>query len=128
MRPNDADCGGRGVTIMGALPSQLQTLWPGAKNVPATLRSVFCWAERCDVEFGELWKSRGLKMADLLIASEYWLTFASCHLQVARGSDGRAAHAMRVLDRPSVMLLDDRLEPLQDSLEQEVSGLIGIAG
>ena len=27
-------------------------------------------AERCDVELGELWKSAGVKMADLLIATE----------------------------------------------------------
>ncbi|CAJ1340792.1 unnamed protein product [Effrenium voratum] len=70
-------------------PVPRNNLWPGAKNAPSSLK-----AERCDVELGKAWKRAGVKVADLLIATEYFLTFASCHLELAH-SDGRPAHAMR---------------------------------
>eukprot|EP00928_Gymnodinium_smaydae_P005193 TRINITY_DN11785_c0_g2_i1.p1 TRINITY_DN11785_c0_g2~~TRINITY_DN11785_c0_g2_i1.p1 ORF type:complete len:1479 (-),score=258.43 TRINITY_DN11785_c0_g2_i1:130-4020(-) len=130
MRSTDVDIAGRGVTLMGALPSQLQNLWPGAKNVPKTLRVVFSWAERCDVELGQAWKRSGVKMADLLIASEYWLTLGSCNLEVAREADGRAAHVMRPVAGARVVVLgDDGLEVQTPADgDGEVSGLLAIGG
>lgn len=128
MKPNDADVSNRGVTLMGALPSQLQNLWPGANNAPTTLRVIFSWAERCDVDLGQTWKNKGVKMADLLIASEFWLTLASCNLELARGSDGRAAHAMRALQGANVHVLDDTLRFLEDREDGELTGMIGIGG
>jgi hypothetical protein len=49
MRPADSDIEKRGVTLMGALPSQLQSFWPGARGRPESLRAVVSWAEKCDV-------------------------------------------------------------------------------
>merc|ERR1719215_1059772 len=126
MKPNDADVSSRGVTIMGALPSQLQNLWPGANNAPSTLRVIFSWAERCDVDLGQAWKRRGVCMADLLIASEFWLSLASCNLEVARGDDGRAAHAMRAIEGAEVLVVDRYFQPIDSS--GEISGMLAIAG
>mmetsp|Transcript_39749 Transcript_39749/g.78599 ORF Transcript_39749/g.78599 Transcript_39749/m.78599 type:complete len:1454 (-) Transcript_39749:105-4466(-) len=128
MRPNDSSTDERGVTMMGALPSQLQNLWPDAKNIPKSLKVVFVWAERCDVELGEAWKRTGVRMADLLIASEYWLSLASCNLEVAHGSDGRSAHATRAVGHAAVSTLDDGLGVLQDTTGNEVTGLLAISG
>lgn len=127
MKPTDPDWGHRGVTVSGALPSQLNNLWPAAKNIPSSLRVVFSWAERCDVELGRAWLAQGVKMADLLIATEYFLTFASCNLELAKGSDGRVSHAMRPLGKAQVFILDESLKPLPDSPE-EFTGLLGVAG
>ncbi|CAK0849640.1 unnamed protein product [Prorocentrum cordatum] len=128
MKSNDTDVAKRGVTIMGALPSQLQNLWPGANNIPKTLRVVFSWAERCDVDLGDAWKRKGVKMVDLLIASEFWLSLASCNMEAVRGEDGRAAHAMRALDGPKVLVLGEDLKPLEAQPGGDVSGLLGIGG
>merc|ERR1719362_788439 len=128
MRPNESSTDERGVTLMGALPSQLQNLWPGAVNIPKSLRVVFVWAERCDVELGEAWKRTGVRMVDLLIASEYWLSLASCNLEVAHGTDGRAAHAMRRVGNAAVSTLDDSLAVVQDTTAGEVTGLLTISG
>lgn len=128
MKPNDADVLGRRVTLMGALPSQLQNLWPGARKVPSSLRAVFSWAERCEVELGEAWKRSGVKMADLLIASEFWLSLASCNLEVVRGEDGRAAHAMRAVEGAKVFVLDGEMKPLENEDDMDVSGMLGISG
>eukprot|EP00435_Cladocopium_sp_Y103_P054863 s86_g18.t1 len=102
-------------------------LWPAAKNIPSSLRVLFSWAERCDVELGRAWLAQGVKMADLLIATEYFLTFASCNLELAKGSDGRVSHAMRPLGGAQVFILDESLKPLPDSPE-EFTGLLGVAG
>ncbi|CAE7722470.1 pyiS [Symbiodinium sp. CCMP2592] len=126
MKPTDPDWGARGVTVSGALPSQLSNLWPGAKNFPPCLRVIFSWAERCDVELGAMWKAAGVRMADLLIATEFFLTFASCNLETAT-SDGRCAHVMRPLGRAKVYLLDESFAPIEAS-DGEVSGLLGVAG
>ncbi|CAE7286407.1 agiA [Symbiodinium natans] len=125
MKPTDPDWGARGITVSGALPSQLSNLWPGARNIPPSLKVVFSWAERCDVELGATWKAAGVRMADLLIATEYFLTFASCNLETAT-SDGRSAHAMRPLGRAKVYLLDESFTPIEAS--GEASGLLGVAG
>eukprot|EP00434_Breviolum_minutum_P017824 symbB.v1.2.015733.t1/scaffold1184.1/size176679/13 len=103
-------------------------LWPGAKNIPSTLKVVFSWAERCDVELGRAWKAAGVKMADLLIATEYFLTFASCHLELAKSQDGREAHLMRPLGAAKVFILDqESLTPMPDA-NPEVTGMLGVAG
>eukprot|EP00971_Amphidinium_carterae_P049742 980555-Amphidinium_carterae.1 len=81
MKPTESGTDSRGVTAMEALPSQLHNLFPGALNIPTGLRVVLCWAERCDVALGEAWEIRGVKMADLLIASEYWLSLASANME-----------------------------------------------
>eukprot|EP00930_Biecheleria_cincta_P045226 TRINITY_DN31177_c0_g1_i1.p1 TRINITY_DN31177_c0_g1~~TRINITY_DN31177_c0_g1_i1.p1 ORF type:complete len:1417 (+),score=245.79 TRINITY_DN31177_c0_g1_i1:108-4358(+) len=128
MNNTDPDWAKRGVTVTGALPSQLRNMWPGAKNIPSTLQVVFSWAERCDLELGQSWKKAGVKIADLLIATEYFLTFASANLEVARSDDGRAAHAMRCLGGAIVYLLDDELKPISTESDSEVTGLVGIAG
>jgi len=127
MKPTDPDWGARGVTVSGALPSQLSNLWPGAKNFPPCLRVIFSWAERCDVELGAMWKAAGVRMADLLIATEFFLTFASCNLETAT-SDGRCAHVMRPLGRAKVYLLDESFAPIEETSDGEVSGLLGVAG
>ena len=128
MKPTDSNWGERGVTVSGALPSQLNNLWPGAKNIPSTLKVVFSWAERCDVELGRAWKAAGVKMADLLIATEYFLTFASCNLELAKSQDGREAHLMRPLGAAKVFILDqESLTPMPDA-NQEVTGMLGVAG
>ena len=127
MKPTDPDLGRRGVTISGALPSQLNNLWPGGKNAPASLKVVFSWAERLDVDLGRTWLQSGVKMADLLIATEYFLTLASCNLELAEGSDGRISHAMRPLGEAKVFILDDNLKPMAESSE-EIAGLLGVAG
>ncbi|CAJ1428842.1 unnamed protein product, partial [Effrenium voratum] len=127
MKPTDPDWAKQQVTVSGALPSQLNNLWPGAKNAPSSLKVLFSWAERCDVELGKAWKRAGVKVADLLIATEYFLTFASCHLELAH-SDGRPAHAMRsVSDGAKVFLLDEDFRPRPPSAE-ELTGLLGVAG
>eukprot|EP00440_Ansanella_granifera_P033574 gb/GFBE01036433.1/.p1 GENE.gb/GFBE01036433.1/~~gb/GFBE01036433.1/.p1 ORF type:complete len:1446 (+),score=313.09 gb/GFBE01036433.1/:1-4338(+) len=128
MKPTDPAIASRGVSVMGALPSGLQNLYPGAQNIPETLRVIFSWAERCEVELGRQWKSKGVKMADLLIATEYFLTFASCNLEVARGGDGRLAHATRTVGHASAYLLNDNFEPIHEDAGHEVTGLIAIAG
>lgn len=128
MNSTDPEWNKRGVTVTGALPSQLRNMWPGAKNIPSTLQVVFSWAERCDLELGQSWKKAGVKIADLLIATEYFLTFASANLEVARSDDGRAAHAMRPLGGAMVYLLNDELKPISTDSGSEVTGLVGIAG
>lgn len=128
MNPRDSDLAGRGVTLMGALPSQLNTLFPGAKNIPETLRVVFCWAERCDVELGKLWKKAGIKMADLLIASEFFLSLASFNLEAIEGDDGRAAHVMRAVQGTKVFVLDQNLMPLSAEPGAEIVGMLGLSG
>mmetsp|Transcript_78171 Transcript_78171/g.121958 ORF Transcript_78171/g.121958 Transcript_78171/m.121958 type:complete len:1461 (+) Transcript_78171:78-4460(+) len=135
MKPNDANVTKRGVTMMGALPSQLQNLWPGAKNTPETLRVIISWAERCDVDLGLAWKRAGVKMADLLIATEFWLSLASRNLEAVKGEDGRAAHAMRVIPGAKVVVLDDKDELMdvpQTSPYQtgsvDAKGMLGISG
>ena len=127
-RPDDLDVDGRGVTMMGALPSQLQRLWPDATNLPKGLRVVFSWAERCDVELGKSLKRAGVKMADLLIASEYWLSLASPNLEVARWEEGPAAHAMRPIKGAHVHVLDQDLRPIEAHGDEIVTGLLGISG
>merc|ERR1719183_3268540 len=106
MKPGDVDLESRGVTATGALPSQLQNMWPSARNAPSSLRVVFSWAERCDVDLGRAWKKAGMKMVDLLIASEFWLSLASCNLEVATGEDGRVAHVMRAVEGATIHVLD----------------------
>lgn len=126
MRPTDSDTEPRGVTLMGALPSQLQSFWPGARGRPKSLRGVVSWAEKCDVELGQQWLRSGVKMVDLLIASEFWLTLEAVNLPVVRDG-GRAAHAMRALPGARVMVLDEQLQP-KEAKDGEVTGLIGISG
>lgn len=128
MKPNDPGVAARGVTMTGALPSQLQNLWPGARNIPSTLRLIFSWAERCDVELGQAWKRAGVKITDLLIATEFWLSLASPNLEVARMGDGRAAHAMRPVAGAQIFVLGDNMEPLDAGSDSEVTGMMGIGG
>jgi hypothetical protein len=128
MTPRDVDLARRGVTVMGALPSQLQNLWPGARNIPKTLRVIFSWAERCDVELGRSWKKAGVKMVDLLIASEFWLSLASCNLEVATGEDGRVAHVMRAVEGATIHVLDKEYKTQGSGNGGEVSGMLGIGG
>lgn len=65
-------------------------------------------------------------MADLLIASEFWLSLASCNLEVARGDDGRTAHVMKpiAIEGAGVMVFDDKLEPLGVDDHKDVTGMI----
>mmetsp|Transcript_60797 Transcript_60797/g.112803 ORF Transcript_60797/g.112803 Transcript_60797/m.112803 type:complete len:1471 (-) Transcript_60797:43-4455(-) len=124
MKPTDSGIDKRGVTVMGALPSQLQNLFPGAQNIPSSLRAVLCWAERCDVALGEAWKRKGVKMADLLIASEFWLSLASANMEVCHGADGKAAHVMRAISGSSIVVLNDDMTSESDSDQ----GLLAVGG
>lgn len=67
-------------------------------------------------------------MADLLIASEYFLSFASLNMEAARGEDGRAAHVMRAVGGTKVLLLDDHFEPIPHNAGTDVTGMIAIGG
>jgi hypothetical protein len=67
-------------------------------------------------------------MVDLLIASEFWLSLASCNLEVATGEDGRVAHVMRAVEGATIHVLDKEYKTQGSGNGGEVSGMLGIGG
>ncbi|CAE7514131.1 redM [Symbiodinium microadriaticum] len=63
-----------GVTILGTVPSALQSINPQA--VP-TVRHVFCWGESMSPVLAAQWKSEQRRVIELLISTEYWLSLYS---------------------------------------------------
>ena len=68
------------ITVLGVVPAQLQGAWPGGPaTVPSGLRMIVFWADKCPVDVSRTWRAAGLRVVDLLIASEYWLAlFSDC--------------------------------------------------
>lgn len=66
------------ITVLGIVPSQLRGAWSGGPTTaPRCVRVLISWADKCPVELSRAWQSTGLRMIDLLIASEYWLALYS---------------------------------------------------
>ncbi|CAE8706272.1 unnamed protein product [Polarella glacialis] len=66
------------VTFLGVVPSQLRGAWPGGpKTRPRSLRALVLWADKCPPELSRCWRDAGMHVADLLLASEYWLALHS---------------------------------------------------
>ena len=60
-----------GATVLGVVPSSLMALEP-----PSSLRCVFTWGESMSPQLGARWRRR-VDVFELLISTEYWLSFVS---------------------------------------------------
>eukprot|EP00928_Gymnodinium_smaydae_P007822 TRINITY_DN1279_c0_g4_i1.p1 TRINITY_DN1279_c0_g4~~TRINITY_DN1279_c0_g4_i1.p1 ORF type:complete len:1547 (-),score=373.59 TRINITY_DN1279_c0_g4_i1:258-4394(-) len=97
-----------GITLLGLVPSQLRGAWPGGPaTAPAQLRVLIMWADKCPVELSRTWRQGGLKMVDLLIASEYWLAlYSDCSVHC--DESGVEKHIYRPLpDLECLFLVED---------------------
>ena len=66
------------ITVLGVVPAQLQGAWPGGPaTAPSGLRMIVFSADKCPVDVSRTWRAAGLRVVDLLIASEYWLALFS---------------------------------------------------
>jgi len=63
------------VTILGCVPSSLEALQPS--EVP-TIRWIFTWGEGMPAALAQRWRSGdGVRLVELLISTEYWLSLYS---------------------------------------------------
>lgn len=61
-----------GATVLGIVPSTLEVLEPHA--VPS-VRCVFTWGEALSRVVAQRWRGSGISVLELLISTEYWLSF-----------------------------------------------------
>lgn len=108
-----AACVRHEVTVLGIVPSQLRGAWPGGPETrPSGLRVLISWAERLPPRLGQEWKAH-VRLFELLIASEYWLSFVSdCSLW--RDADGVAKHVLRPLPGLDFRLLREDGAPAKE--------------
>jgi len=101
-------CSRYDISILGIVPSQLRGAFPAPKGKPKALRMLVTWAERTPPKLAKEWRQE-LPVVELLIASEYWLSFHSdCSSWM---EDGTERHVLRPL--PSLdfkVLKEDGLE------------------
>ena len=62
----------RAVTVLGLVPSSLEALDP--RSVPS-VHHVFTWGEALPGNLGSQWRESGVRVLELLISTEYWLSF-----------------------------------------------------
>ncbi|CAJ1358579.1 unnamed protein product [Effrenium voratum] len=74
------------VDVLGLVPDQLSLLAEDASALPQ-LRLVISWAERLPLHLAQKW--RGVRILELLIATEYWLSFAGDPLKPERIGEDR---------------------------------------
>ncbi|CAJ1434505.1 unnamed protein product [Effrenium voratum] len=100
-RPEDiaAACADFGITVLGVVPSQLRGAYPaGPQSRARSLRRLITWAERTPLRLAAEWKAE-LPVVELLIASEYWLSFYSnCDTASSNGVERHVLHALPDLD------------------------------
>eukprot|EP00929_Paragymnodinium_shiwhaense_P088060 TRINITY_DN4826_c0_g2_i4.p1 TRINITY_DN4826_c0_g2~~TRINITY_DN4826_c0_g2_i4.p1 ORF type:complete len:1533 (-),score=336.30 TRINITY_DN4826_c0_g2_i4:810-5408(-) len=112
------------ITVLGVVPSQLRGAWPdGPSSAPRCVRVLIVWADKCPVDLARAWRNSGIKVVDLLIASEYWLALFS-HCQVySDGDGGGERHVYRALPSLDARFLvedDDVPGGLRDAKVGEV--------
>mmetsp|Transcript_73297 Transcript_73297/g.238503 ORF Transcript_73297/g.238503 Transcript_73297/m.238503 type:complete len:1084 (+) Transcript_73297:2-3253(+) len=61
-----------GATVLGLVPSSLEAMDP--RSVPS-VRCIFTWGEALSRVLAERWRSSGVLLMELLISTEYWLSF-----------------------------------------------------
>ncbi|CAK9060139.1 unnamed protein product [Durusdinium trenchii] len=97
-------CRNFNITVLGIVPSQLRA-WPGVKARPSSLRLLVTWAERTPPKLAREWKSE-IPVIELLIASEYWLSFFS-ECFVWTDVDGVERHVLHPLPQLDFKLLKE---------------------
>lgn len=96
-----------GITVLGVVPSQLRGAWPGGpKTRPPNLRVLIAWADKMPVKLAQQWKEH-VQIFELLIASEYWLTFYSNCATWQDPTDGTEKHILRALPGLDMQLLTE---------------------
>lgn len=128
-QPEDiaATCVRFGVTVLGIVPSQLRA-WQGPNAKPLSLRLLITWAERTPPKLAREW-SRELAVVELLIASEYWLSFYSDCATWTDPTDGTEQHILHPLPSLDFKVLKDGVEVEPgDCGELHLSGSTVFAG
>jgi len=88
------------ISVLGVVPSQLRGAWPGGpRSAPSCLRMLIAWADKCPVDLARDWRTAGIPVVDLLIASEYWLAlYSDCEVHSDSGVEKHVYRALPSLN------------------------------
>jgi len=95
------------ISVLGVVPSQLRGAWPaGPASKPQCLRVLISWAEKLPPRLAQEWRQH-VQLFELLLASEYWLSFHSDCTVWRDPADGTMKHVLRALPGLDMLLLKE---------------------
>ncbi|CAE7501297.1 tycC [Symbiodinium natans] len=101
------------IDVVGLVPDQLRLLAEDPKTQLPSLRLVITWAERLPPALADRWRGHPAKLIELLIATEYWLSFYGLPLQHPKGEERTGTPLLPAASAVKFAILDDSLTPVQ---------------
>ncbi|OLP87158.1 Tyrocidine synthase 3 [Symbiodinium microadriaticum] len=99
------------IDVVGLVPDQLRLLAEDPKKQLPNVRLVIAWAERLPPALADRWRGHPAKFIELLIATEYWLSFYGHPLQT-KGEDRTGTLLQPVGSTVKFAVLDESLTPV----------------
>ncbi|CAE7570843.1 tycC [Symbiodinium sp. CCMP2456] len=99
------------IDVVGLVPDQLRLLAEDPKKQLPNVRLVIAWAERLPPALADRWRGHPAKFIELLIATEYWLSFYGHPLQT-KGEDRTGTRLQPVGSTVKFAVLDESLTPV----------------
>ena len=73
------------VNAIGLVPDQLKLLAEDPSKELPNIRVVFSWGEKLPMNVARRWATHGARLRELLVSTEYWLSFWSAPLEGLKG-------------------------------------------
>ena len=94
------------VNTIGLVPDQLKLLSEDPQAELQDMKAVFIWGEKLPANVAQRWAKHPAKLRELLVSTEYWLSFYSAPLE------GIGRH--KIVKGVETLIVDDLGEPVQD--------------